>query len=176
MALKKCKVSSVHLGWLRQWEIIHLFSSYPASADRFTCGDDAGSLAFICSAASFSCVNSDDSIPWDDHWSDHIFLWCQTEFRGATPHRWLTRLIISHKSKKTGRQMNQPRHALSALVTQWFYFQPFTLFIPYFIIHPSLLSALYPAEQQEVRVWIITIFIQTISYAASLSSFCPWSP
>lgn len=88
----------------------------------------------------------------------------------------LTQPIISNKSKKTERHTNQPRRALGTLVTRWFYFQPSTLFIPFFIIHLSLLAALYPAEQQEVRVRIITIFIQTISYVASLSSFCPWSP
>lgn len=47
-------------------------------------------------------------------------------------------------------RMNQPHGAFIPLGTQRFYFQPSTLFIPFFIIHPLLLAALYPAEQQEV--------------------------
>lgn len=88
----------------------------------------------------------------------------------------LTQPIISNKSKKQrGKWIN---HAVRSAHRSHcgFIFSPPLYLFPFFIIHLSLLTALYPAEQQEVRVWIITIFIQTISYAASLSSFCPWSP
>lgn len=178
MALRKCKVSSVHqdwhsclkYDWLRQWEIISLSAHIQHLQTGSPVGMMPGHLHLFA------------------HWHLLAAWTLMIQFRemivgqiapssdAGQSLEVLTQPIISNKFKKQrGKWIS---HAVcSALWSHsGFIFSPPLCLFPFFIIHLSLLAALYPAEQQEVRVWIITILIQTISYVASLSSFCSWSP